>query len=268
MDLKRTYNTTKELLLSAEVPTQTRTYKPISHSQLIDLTLNGIEKAGFKLDKETYSACDAGQIANGRFSIGNVADQEMQLQIGWQNSYNKKLTLKFAIGTRIFICQNGSVSGDMGAFKKKHVGGIQEFTPNAISEYIKEAGDAFTRMQGERETMKQIEITKRTRAELIGRMYIEEGLINSHQLSVVKKELQAPTHDYNAPDSLWELYNYTTYAMKDTSPIFWMNSHIDAHKFFVNESGILVSPEKELEMSFNPSRFSQLEMSFDQENIM
>ena len=105
-----TFNTTKELIINAPVPVQTRTYKPVSHSQLIDLTLNSIEKAGFTLDKETYSSAVDGQIANGRFSISNVADSEMQLQIGWQNSYNKQLTLKFAIGTRIFICQNGCVS--------------------------------------------------------------------------------------------------------------------------------------------------------------
>ena len=113
-----TFNTTKELLMNTSVPVQTRTYKPVSHSSLIDLTLNSIEKAGFVLDKETYSSARDGSIANGRFSISNVADSEMQLQIGWQNSYNKQLTLKFAIGTRILVCQNGCVSGDFGAFKR------------------------------------------------------------------------------------------------------------------------------------------------------
>ncbi len=79
------YNTTKELILNTPVPVQTRTYKPVSHGQLIDLTLDGISKAGFILDKQTYSAAADGQIANGKFSISNVADSEMQLQIGWQN---------------------------------------------------------------------------------------------------------------------------------------------------------------------------------------
>ena len=97
------YNTTKEILLQTAVPQQTRTYKPVSHGQLIDLTLDGIEKAGFKLDKEMYSAAVDGKIANGRFTISNVQDSEMTLMIGWQNSYNKMLSLKFAIGAHIFI---------------------------------------------------------------------------------------------------------------------------------------------------------------------
>lgn len=230
--MDNTYNTTKGLILGTSLPAQTRTYKPVGHGQLIDLTLDGIEKAGFKLDKEIYSAAQDGQIANGRYTISNVADSEMQLQIGWQNSYNKQLTVKFAIGTRILICQNGCVAGEYGAFKKKHVGEVQSFTPQAIGDYIKLAGDSFKRMQSEREAMKQVEITRRTKAELIGRMMLEEQFISSTQLNIISRELTNPTHDYGAPDSLWELYNYTTFAMKEMHPGLWMDSHIKAHKFF------------------------------------
>jgi len=97
-------------------------------------------------------------------------------------------------------------------------------------------------MQDEREAMKQIELTKRTKAELIGRMMIEEEFIQSTQLNIIKRELNKPTHDYGAQDSLWELYNFATFAMKEAHPGMWMQNHMDAHKFFVNESGILVSP--------------------------
>ncbi len=238
------YNTTKQTLLNAPVPQQTRTYKPVSHAQLMDLTMRGIEQAGFTLDREMYSAARDGAIANGRFTIRNVMDKEMQLEVGWQNSYDKSLTLKFAIGTRILICQNGCVSGDYGAFKKKHVGQIQTFTPNAITEYIKGAGDVFRRMQNERDRMKQIEVSRRVQAELIGRMIIEENFIQSTQLNLISKELDTPTFDYGAPGSMWELYQFTTQAMRELHPTLWMRNHIKAHEFFVNESGILVAPSQ------------------------
>jgi hypothetical protein len=238
----KTYNTTKELLITTPIPQQTRTYKPVSHNQLIDLTLNSIHQAGFNLDKELYSASSNGQIANGKFTISNVHDKEMQLQIGWQNSYNKQLTLKFAIGTKIFICQNGCVSGDHGTFKKKHAGEIQTFTPQAITEYIKASGEMFQRMQKQRDNMKQIELSKRKQAELVGRMLIEEEFIESTQLNIIEKELKRPSHDYGAQNSMWELYNYTTYAMKEVHPRLWMDNHISAHTFFVNEMGELVEP--------------------------
>jgi len=265
-----TYNTTKELITRATLPQETRTYKPITHQQLIDLTLNSIVGAGFNLDKEVYSSARDGQVANGRYMISNVADSEMQLQIGWQNSYDKSMTLKFAIGTHIFICQNGCVSGDFGAFKRKHQGEIQTFTPNAITEYIKSSADVFQRMQKDRESMKQIEITNRTKAELIGRMMIEEQFIQSTQLNIITRELKKPTHDYGAPDSLWELYNFTTYAMKSAHPSTWMQDHVDAHKFFTTyvgeKSSSTAAVEQIMAMSGDTEeeieQFRQLEMGF------
>lgn len=236
-----TYNSTKGMLLAAPLPQQTKTYKPISHEQLMDLTLESIHQAGFSLDQELYTSAREGKVANGKFTIKNVADSEMQLQIGWQNSYDKSLSLKFAIGTKIFICQNGCVSGDYGAFKKKHVGEIQTFTPQAITEYIKGAGDAFRRMQDEREAMKGIEISKRTQAELIGRMIIEEKFIESTQLNIIRKELEHPTHNYGAENSLWELYQFTTFSMKEVHPSLWMGNHIEAHKFFTEAANIVSS---------------------------
>lgn len=101
--MENTYITAKDILMRTTVPDPTRTYRPVSHTQLMDLTLDSIHKAGFILDKETYSSARDGKVANGKFTIKNVADKEMQLQIGWQNSYDKSLSLKFAIGTKIFI---------------------------------------------------------------------------------------------------------------------------------------------------------------------
>lgn len=235
MTEKTSYVTAIDTLLKAPLPEETRTYKPISHAELIELTLSSIHGAGFKLDSERYSAARDGQVANGRYTISNVADSEMMLEIGWQNSYDKSMSLKFAIGTRILICQNGCVSGDYGAFRKKHRGDIQEFTPFAITEYIKSAADVFSLMQIERNRMKAVEVSKRTTAELLGRMFFEDQIIQSTQLNIIKRELDAPTHDYGAPGSLWELYQHTTYSMKELHPSTWMKSHIDAHSFFANE---------------------------------
>ena len=244
--------------MQTEIPQETRTYKPISHSQLIDLTLESVYQAGFELDSELYSAARNGQVANGRYTIKNVADNEMQLQIGWQNSYDKSLTLKFAIGTRIFICQNGCVSGDFGTFKKKHQGTVQEFTPTAITEYIKRAGDVFQQIQRDRDGMKQLEVSKRTASELIGRMFLEEEIIQSTQLNIIKREMANPSFDYGAPNSMWELYNHTTLAMKEVHPSLWMKSHMEAHSFFVNASGLLV-PNTEVNVPA-PGELAQLEL--------
>jgi len=237
----KTYSVSQAAMLEVLPPESTRTYKAISHQQLVDLTLEGIHGSGFQLGKQSYSMARKGNVANGRYTITDVADSEMQIQIGWQNSYNKSLTLKWAMGVHVFICSNGAISGDMGAFKRKHQGSIQEFTPQAIAEYIKTAAKVFTGIQKQRDQMKQIELTKRTTAEILGRMVIDQELITTTQLNIIKRELDHPSFDYGAPSSMWELYQFVTYSLKDIHPSLWMDNHIDAHAFFVTESGIIVN---------------------------
>lgn len=255
------YKSTLQQIVATKVPAQTNRYKPVSHSQLIDLTLGGIESSGFKLDKQIYTQAGDGQVANGRYTISNIADSEMQIQIGWQNSYNKQVSLKFAIGIHVFICANGMVNGDMGTFKRKHVGDIQEFTPQSITEYIKSAGESFREMQIQREMMKQVELNKRQQGELIGRMVVEEGFISSSEMNIIRKELQHPTHNYGAENSLWELYQHTTFSMKETHPVNWMSDHISAHSFFVNAQGELVTKKTTATISAPQLAYQQLELS-------
>jgi hypothetical protein len=154
---RNTYETTKGAIINVPTPQDTRTYRAFSHESLIDLTLDGIYHSGFLLDKEEYTMARDGNVANGRYTIKNVKDNEMQIQVGWQNSLDKSISLKWAMGVHVLICSNGCVSGEMGAFKKKHNGEIQTYTPYAIGEYIKTAGDVFLNMQKEREAMKLIE---------------------------------------------------------------------------------------------------------------
>ena len=260
--MKRTdYSSLKHLVQSAPVPQQTKTYKPVSNSQLIDTTLEAIESSGFRLDKEAYSLAGDGQVATGRFTLSNIADSEMQIQIAWQNSYNRQVSLKFAIGVRVFVCQNGCVSGDMGTFKKKHQGTVQEFAPAAISEYIKSAGEAFREMQIQRELMKQVDLTKRQQGELLGRLVFEEEIISTMQLNIIRKEIARPSYDYGVENTLWDLYQHTTHSLKETHPGSWITDHMNAHSFFVNAQGELISKKNSSPVIVvNPS-YEQLELS-------
>jgi hypothetical protein len=67
-----------------------------------------------------------------------------------------------------------------------------------------------------------------------------------------------PSFDYGAENSMWELYNHTTLAMKELHPSLWLESHMAAHSFFVNESGLLV-PNSEIHVP-SPGEPSQLEL--------
>jgi hypothetical protein len=234
------YGASASELISVPVPAMTRTYKPVSNKEVIDLTLESIQQAGFGVQKEIYSLAREGNVANGRYLIKGVEDSEMQLQVTWQNSYDKSKPLVWGMGASVLVCTNGMIAArDIYSFRKKHQGEIQIYTPNAIPEYIKRGGEMFLSLQQDREKMKQIETSKRLVAELLGRIYFEEQLVESTQLNIIKRELENPTHNYGSPDSLWSLYQHVTFAIGGIHPSHWMQDHIAAHSFFTNVANSL-----------------------------
>ena len=229
---------TKEFLRELQLPMQTSYYKPVGHGQLMDITLESIDRSGFVLRSEEYTHAAGGAKANGKYYLDYGNDPDMSIMIAWQNSYNKQLSLKFAVGGYVFICENGMVRGDMGTFKSKHMGQIQQVTPKLLTEYISDAGETFEKMLIEKRRMQEIEVTKKTSAELLGRMFIEEGIITSTQLNIIKSEMEKPTFEYGHDGSLWQLYNHTTYALKSATPTTWLKQQMDNHQFFTEEYGI------------------------------
>lgn len=259
------YTIAKKQLISTPLPLQTRTYKPVPHQRLIDLTLEALLKEGFTVDREIYASAKGGLVAYGKYVIGNVSDNEMRLQIMWQNSYDKTKVLTFAIGALVLVCTNGMVSfRSANSFRKKHTGEIQEITPHVVQSYIAQAAETFLTLQQDRDIMKTIEIDRKTTAELIGRMYIEHEFIESTQLNIIKRQLDKPAHDYGAPGSLWELYQHTTYAIGGIHPSHWMEDHIAAHEFFVNAAGILVQNDVVVVPEYKIEDPNQLAIDFDE----
>lgn len=228
----------KEFLLNVVIPDETRSYKPVSHGELIKVTLESIENCGFKLVKEIYTYRKEGLTANGKYLLEYGNDIDMSLMIAWQNSYDKSLSLKFAIGTWVYICENGCVSGNMGAFRSKHVGDVQTVSPALLREYICKAGDHFNTMVAEKEAMKNIQITAKERAALLGVLYIDKKLITSTQLNQIKETIEHPVYDYGAPGTVWGLYNYCTEALRNISPQYWLTAQVNIHKFMIAEYDI------------------------------
>jgi len=235
---------TKDQLLLAEIPKQTATYKPVSHQQLIDLSLEGIHKAGFEVARESYECIRHGQVASGTYLLKGLEDSEMQMQCLWENSYDKSMKLKFIMGAMVLVCTNGMISmRAMGNFTHKHLSDVQEISPLIIPELVKSSGEVFQGLQGERDVLKSIQISKKDQAELVGRMFIEQDFLTSAQLNIIKRELLHPTHDYRAPQTMWELYQFTTYSIGGFNST-WIADHVKAHDFFMAEAELITEAEE------------------------
>lgn len=225
--------TTLDRMYAAPLPEYTKSYSPVPHKAVREMTLEALDKAGIKLIEEKHFISREGKQANGKYVIGN-GDKEMKQYIMWQNSYDKSIPLGWAIGANVIVCKNGMVRGDGGQFKRRHTGEIMKEYEESVGIYVDKTGEMFERLVKEREAMKNIDITKRTAAELVGRMFIEDAIINATQLGIIKREIDIPSYEYGADNTLWQLYNHTTVALREDHPQFAIKRHGQVHDFFTN----------------------------------
>ena len=84
--------------------------------------------------------------------------------------------------------------------------------------------------------MKTHNLSITAQSELLGRLFVEEKLIDSQQIGIVKSEIEKPSFNYGVdPDTAWMFYNNVTHAFKQTHPRNWMNYQSKFHKFMMGE---------------------------------
>ncbi len=158
------------------------------------------------------------------------------MMFAWSNSYNKTMRFKCGIGGYVFICMNGVVAGDMGSYSRRHSGSADADTIKTIIDQISNADEYFTQIVTDKEIMKNIILTERKQAELLGILYAEYEILTNEQISVVKNQMEKPSYDYNCDfNSLWAFYNHVTYALKKSHPKDWMEDQRKLHWFMAME---------------------------------
>jgi hypothetical protein len=234
---------TRQEIMSYVPPIATESYCPISNKQIIQTILEQLDRNRLTLRGEFHKRDGSRNKFVGGFVI-HSDNKEMNLFLGYKNSYDKSMTAAFALGTRIMICSNSVVTGEISMIRK-HTGRADEIIINALSAGILRLNDGFIETLDEQfSRMKEIKIDKRISSELAGRLYIEEKIITSHQLSIFKKEIENESYDYGVQDTLYNLYQATTHSLKSSHPTTWMNNHLKAHKFFTEVAGIIHSEPK------------------------
>lgn len=237
---KRAVSATKEFLVAAALPTyEGDSYTVIPHEFVIQETINNLKAQGFGIKQELYRCNQNANIAQGIYHLDYSDDPEMGMMFAWSNSYDKSMRFKCAIGGYVFICSNGMVSGDMGTWGRKHTGSADSETTETIQNQISKAKQYYKQLVYDKETMKTIHVDPKTQAELVGRLYFEQDLLNTEQLTLIKHQMHTPKYDYNADkNSLWSLYNHITLSLHKSHPKEWLDHQRLVHWFFTQEYGI------------------------------
>lgn len=278
MGYNKPKETTRNYLENAPLPNHGESYTVISHKQVIDNTIQLLTDSGFVIQKEIYRANMNANVAQGIYHILPIntvdptimEEKELGMMFAWTNSYDKSTRFQCAIGAYVMVCHNGMVAGDMMNFRRKHTGSADHDIRMQISNQIKNGEKYYKRILADRDAMRNTELSLRQQAEIAGRLYINEDILDATQMSCVKAELEKPTYDYQCDqENAWTFYNHVTHALKKAHPRDWLSDSQNFHDFMTAKvlSKMNITMNDELDLSnFDTVQDSALDITMQEWN--
>jgi hypothetical protein len=278
MGYNKPKETTRNYLENAPLPNHGKSYTVISHKQVIDSTKQLLEDSGFIIQKELYRANMDANVAQGIYHILPIntvdptimEEKELGMMFAWTNSYDKSTRFQCAIGAYVMVCHNGMVAGDMMNFRRKHTGSADHDIRMQISNQIKNAEKYYKRILNDRDAMRNTELSLQEQAEIAGRLYINEDILDAAQMSCVKAELEKPSYDYQCDQqNAWTFYNHVTHALKKAHPRDWLSDSQNFHDFMTAKvlSKMNITMSDALDLSeFNTTQDADLNITMQEWN--
>lgn len=228
---KRISECSKAHLINVPLPQHGSTYTVISHQFVIDYVHQALTAAGFIILHEEYRCTADGQIAQGIHKLAYNSDPELSMMFAWTNSYNKQIKFKCIVGAYIETTSTVMVSGEMGVWIRKHMGTADTETKDTIDEQIQNAHQYYNQLLSDKNEMVEKTLDIRKKAQLLGILFAEYGILTTEQASIVKNFIDRPMKNFANPDSLWTFYNAITIALQQSHPRTWMEDQRVLHYF-------------------------------------
>jgi hypothetical protein len=228
---KKIAECTKAHLVSVALPNHAATYTVISHQSVIDYVYTELATAGFSVVDEEFRSTADGQIAQGIHKLSFNSDPELSMMFVWTNSYNKQVRFKCGVGAYINLTGTTMVCGDMGNWARKHTGTADEETIKTIQDQIANAYMYYNQLAADKEIMKTVTLNKRRQAQMLGILFAEYQILTTEQASMIRSQMDRPSHVFADSNSLWAFYSYVTIALQHSHPKTWMEDQRVLHYF-------------------------------------
>lgn len=243
--MKVVNKSTKEEVYNAPIiPWSNDSYTPISNKFIMDMLTDKIQNLGLTVKSEDYrvSLTKEGQIRGVIGGLNVITDSaDYGQRIMFRNSYDKSMSFAIVVGSLVWICENGCVSGDY-QYKRIHRGVITGDTSTTQEDIVENINGsfqyletAFTKVTGQLDELKHFQISPKESYELIGDLFFKQEVISITQMSIIKRELVQSNNFRHIGDTdftAYDLYNHITESLKSSSPYSYVKDHIATHKLF------------------------------------
>jgi hypothetical protein len=219
---------TRELIEAIQVPSNTRSYCAIPHSVFLSEIRDQLAKSNYTISDERYLTTSTGAVLTGNYRIADGTDDELAPSITFVNSYNKTRKAEIRASAVVLVCKNGMMGAiENGYYSRKHLGknALNDFRQHIVT-VIGGLDGEFNRLKTNRNEMKSIKVDKKTIAQLVGDMVVNEVLLSTVQITSLLKDLRK-----TQPENVWNFYNCVTQSLHDSHPSFYDKQHIKFHTY-------------------------------------
>lgn len=233
----------------AEIPTPvgTRTWTPVPHHQLFEMTLNTLTHEGFRPTKIQLGIKD-GKVPNHETEHGNgihipsaqffalmdlqlnLPDKSYGITCGLRNSHDKSLAAGIALGSRVFVCDNLAFSGEH-TLARKHTRFILRDVQGKVLETVRKIPKLAHQQHNRITTYRQQRITDNAARVCLCRT-AEQNILPWSALKPTWQHWIDPKHDEFRPRNAWSLFNAFTETMKRYSVDERRTRSIKLHTYF------------------------------------
>ncbi len=196
-------------LAAIPVPPAVARYFPVAHHDVADMIQNALEAAEFQIVGEKHALSKNGAKYFGYYELASVEDYSAV--VGFRSSYDKTLAIKVALGSRVFLCDNLALSGDIAIFRKHTTNVIEDFH-NLLIPAIERLPYAIAQQGVDFERWKAAAISQKDVDHYIAELYRARVLTRS-LVGQAMDEFLNPAFDHG-PATLWRLFNSITQILK------------------------------------------------------
>lgn len=208
---------TFEQVVGVITPEATETHFPIPHGLMLSTVRAAVEVHGFSVTQEEYGLWQDGQRMFAVWQIMNGVNQpDYNLAIGIRNSHDKYVAAGVAGGSRVFVCDNLSFSGEVFRLRK-HTRFILRDIPGVVAKAFGGL-KSFAQLQERRfESYRLTEVTDTMVHDLVIKS-VDAGALANQAIPKVLAEWRRPTHEEFLPRNAWSLQNAFTEVWKGSNP--------------------------------------------------
>lgn len=203
-------------------PERTASYTPVTNIDLISKVFNESHRNQYVMIDERYESDSTRNKFKMKFFMETGNGSPFQITV--LNSYDKTIAVRSASGIYSEICWNLNMVGSS-IFKHRHEADadIESLT------FIKDSFDDYAKVESRHNNLVLNlgfeQLSKTEMAKLAGKFFIEDNLVNTEQLNILKKQILEPSFDYKLEDTALLFYNHLTHSIKNTGPLNYLNAH-------------------------------------------